>query len=73
LITSSACTRSVGGTSKPRTFAVFKVFGRRLHGKIGWIAAAQDAIDVGGRLPVQLGFRFKIPPMLLARADEVIE
>ena len=38
------------------------VLGRRLHGEIGRLLAVEDAIDVG-----------RGAPMLLARADEVIE
>src|SRR5258707_9884239 len=30
------------------------IFGRRLHWEISWISAAQDAIDVGCRLPILL-------------------
>ena len=54
-ITSSARV-TVGGTSRPSTLAVFQVqhrlvLGRRLHRKVGWLLALEDAIDIAGRLP----------------------
>ena len=56
-MTSSARASSVGGTSSPRAFAVFRlitqlVFGRRLHREVGGLLALEDAIDVAGSLPV---------------------
>src|SRR5262245_4530766 len=31
------------------------VLGRRLYRQVGWLLALEDAIDVAGRLPVQIG------------------
>ena len=55
-ITSSAAASSAGGTSRPSAFAVLRlmtsfVLGRRLHRKVGGLGAAQDAVDIGRRLP----------------------
>src|SRR5215472_6492134 len=65
--------RHVEGES-PRRFQVEDrfVFGRRLHWKIGRIGTAQDAIDVGCRLPVLLDHVDAIGHQA-TRGDEVPE
>ena len=45
-----------GGTVEAERFRCFEVEGRfvlggRLHRKVGGLGAAQDAVDIGGRLP----------------------
>ena len=55
-ITSSAATSRPGGTVEAERLSRFEidhrfVLGRRLHRKVGRIGAAQDAVDIGRRLP----------------------
>jgi len=50
-ITSSARTRSVGGTSTPSALAVVRlVLGRRLYWKVGGLLALEKAIDLTARV-----------------------
>jgi hypothetical protein len=43
-----------GEPQRPRGFQVDNgfVLGRRLHRKVGWLVAAQDAVDIGRRPPI---------------------
>ena len=55
-ITSSARTSSAGGTVEAERLRGLEVddrfvLGRRLHRKVGGLGAAQDAVDIGRRLP----------------------
>jgi hypothetical protein len=45
-----------GQAERLRRFEVDDRFelGRRLHGKVGGLVAAQDAVDIGRRLPIQV-------------------
>ena len=58
-MTSSAVASSVGGISMPSAFAVLRLIdqfelGRLLDRQIRRLGALQDAIDIGGRAPVQV-------------------
>jgi hypothetical protein len=55
-ITSSAMASSVGGTVRPSALAVLRLnhqleLGWRLHGKISWLFALEDAVDIAGCAP----------------------
>jgi hypothetical protein len=58
-ITSSARASSVEGTVRPSDLVLFEVdhhlvFGGSLYWEIGWLLSFQDAVHVGGSLPILL-------------------